>query len=85
MLEWAYALYEVPEERFEILGCRPIYHIHFSYMSLENLREVLTCNDFDHELASKLVNEVLWFKADAPRRRRALAAKSTHKRFMKRD
>ncbi|CAL9138564.1 unnamed protein product [Musa acuminata var. zebrina] len=83
VLKWAHARYPVPEERREILGPHLLHHVRFPYMSLEKLREVL--NDLDHELVSELVNEALWFKADALHRQRALAAESTHKRFTERD
>lgn len=83
VLKWAHARYPVPEERREILRSHLLDHVRFPCMSLEKLREVL--NDLDHELVSNLVNEALWFKADAPRRQRALAAESTHKRFTERD
>ncbi|RWW46082.1 hypothetical protein BHE74_00048034 [Ensete ventricosum] len=51
----------------------------------KKLRKVLTCNDLDHELASKLVTEALFFKAEALCRQRAFSAdESSHKRFMER-
>ncbi|KAJ8479702.1 hypothetical protein OPV22_023429 [Ensete ventricosum] len=52
---------------------------------LKKLRKVLTCNDLDHEIASKLVTDALFFKAEAPHRQRALSAdESSHKRFTER-
>jgi len=46
-------------------------------MTCRKLKKVLTCNDFDHEVASTLVTEALFFKAEAPHRKRILAAKSS--------
>ncbi|URE45857.1 BACK [Musa troglodytarum] len=52
---------------------------------LKKLRKVLTCNDLDHEIASKLVTDALFFKAEAPHRQRALSAdESSHRRFTER-
>ncbi|XP_074559500.1 BTB/POZ domain-containing protein POB1-like [Curcuma longa] len=85
VLKWARAQYTVLEERREILSSRLLHHIRFSHMTCRKLRKVLTCNDLDHDLASKLVTEALFFKAEAPHRQRALAADElTHKRFMER-
>ncbi|KAL7169983.1 hypothetical protein ACSBR2_034936 [Camellia fascicularis] len=43
-------------------------------MSPRKLKKVLTCNDFDPELSSKVVLEALFFKAEAPYCQRSLAA-----------
>ncbi|THG10637.1 BTB/POZ domain-containing protein POB1-like [Camellia sinensis] len=51
------------------------------------LKKVLTCNDFDHDLASKVVLEALFFKAEAPHRQRTLAAEESatiNRRFIER-
>ena len=73
------------EERREILGSQLGRLIHFPNMSSLKLKKVLTCNDFDHELASKVVLDALFFKAETPHRQRTLAAEETsHKRFSKR-
>ncbi|KAK4374446.1 hypothetical protein RND71_005123 [Anisodus tanguticus] len=51
------------------------------------LKKFLTCNDFDPELASKVVLDALFFKAEAPYRQRSLAAEegnSSHHRFVER-
>ncbi|XP_042406540.1 BTB/POZ domain-containing protein POB1-like isoform X2 [Zingiber officinale] len=85
VLKWARAQYTVLEERRETLSSRLLHHIRFSHMTCRKLRKVLTCNDLDHDLASKLVTEALFFKAEAPHRQRALTADElTHKRFMER-
>ncbi|CAL9122381.1 unnamed protein product [Musa acuminata var. zebrina] len=85
VLKWARAQYPVLEERREILSSRLIRHIRFAHMTCRKLRKVLTCNDLDHEIASKLVTDALFFKAEAPHRQRALSAdESSHKRFTER-
>ncbi|CAL9176686.1 unnamed protein product [Musa hybrid cultivar] len=85
VLKWARAQYPVLEERREILSSRLIRHIRFAHMTCRKLRKVLTCNDLDHELASKLVTEALFFKAEALHRQRAFSAdESSHKRFTER-
>lgn len=87
VLKWAKAQYPKQEERREILGSRLGRFIRFPYMTCRKLKKVLTCNDFDHELASKVVLEALFFKAEAPHRQRALAAEdsgSTNRRFIER-
>ncbi|GMY23815.1 BTB/POZ domain-containing protein POB1-like [Fagus crenata] len=74
VLKWARAQYPKLEERREVLGSRLARYIRFPYMTCRKLKKVLTCNDFDHEIASKLVLEALFFKAEAPHRQRILAA-----------
>lgn len=84
-LKWARAHYNKLDERRDILGCRLVWLIRFPMMSSRKLRKVLTCNDFEHELASKLVLEALFFRAEAPHRQRQLAMEETmHKRFSER-
>ncbi|KAG6557229.1 hypothetical protein Mapa_001156 [Marchantia paleacea] len=84
-LKWARAHYTKLDERRDILGCRLVWLIRFPMMSSRKLRKVLTCNDFEHELASKLVLEALFFRAEAPHRQRQLAMEETmHKRFSER-
>ncbi|TMW82742.1 hypothetical protein EJD97_005081, partial [Solanum chilense] len=39
------------------------------------LKEIMTCNDFGSELASKFVFEALYYKAEEPYQQRAMAAK----------
>lgn len=84
-LKWARAHYPKLEERRDVLGCRLVWLIRFPMMSSRKLRKVLTCNDFEHELASKLVLEALFFRAEAPHRQWQLATEEIlHKRFSER-
>ncbi|KAM7472261.1 hypothetical protein LguiA_010444 [Lonicera macranthoides] len=87
VLKWARSQYTKVEERREIIGSRLGRFIRFPYMTCRKLKKVLTCNDFDHELASKVVLEALFFKAEAPHRQRALAAEespTSNRRFVER-
>jgi len=87
VLKWARTQYPKLEERKEILGSRLGRYIRFPYMTCRKLKKILTCNDFDHDLASKVVLESLFFKAEAPHRQRALAAEesaTTSRRFVER-
>ncbi|CAL5331763.1 unnamed protein product [Camellia sinensis] len=87
VLKWARAQYPKLEERREVLGSHLGRYIRFPYMTCRKLKKVLICNDFDHELASKVVLEALFFKAEAPHRQRTLAAEesaSTNRRFVER-
>ncbi|KAH7840055.1 hypothetical protein Vadar_012070 [Vaccinium darrowii] len=87
VLKWARAHYPMVEDRRDVLGTRLGRLIRFPYMTGRKLKKVLTCNDFDQELASKVVLEALFFKAEAPYRKRTLAAEdpnpSSH-RFVER-
>ncbi|KAJ0231877.1 BTB/POZ domain-containing protein [Hirschfeldia incana] len=74
ILKWARAQYPSLEERREILGSRLARSIRFPFMTCRKLKKVLTCVDFEHEIASKLVLEALFFKAEAPHRQRSLLA-----------
>ncbi|XP_038875503.1 BTB/POZ domain-containing protein POB1-like [Benincasa hispida] len=87
VLKWARAHYPLLEERREVLGTRLAQFIRFPFMSCRKLKKVLTCIDFDHEAASKLVLEALFFKADVPHRQRALItdeSTSSNHRFIER-
>ncbi|XP_018633436.1 BTB/POZ domain-containing protein POB1-like isoform X1 [Nicotiana tomentosiformis] len=87
VLKWARIHYPNFEERREILGSRLCRLIRFPYMTCRKLKKVLTCNDFDPELSSKVVLEALFFKAEAPYRQRSLAAEegsASHHRFVER-
>ncbi|XP_008794992.2 BTB/POZ domain-containing protein POB1-like [Phoenix dactylifera] len=85
VIKWARAQYPKLEERREILGSRLICLVRFPHMTCRKLRKVLTCNDLDHELASKVVTEALFFKVDAVRRQRALPTdESTCRQFVER-
>ncbi|KAJ4728175.1 BTB/POZ domain-containing POB1-like protein [Melia azedarach] len=87
VLKWARAQYPRVEERREVLGSRLARFIRFPHMTCRKLKKVLTCNDFDHDVASKLVLEALFFKAEAPHRQRTLAAEESvtlNRRFVER-
>ncbi|XP_026441362.1 BTB/POZ domain-containing protein POB1-like isoform X2 [Papaver somniferum] len=87
VLKWAKMHYPKIEDRREVLGSRLGRLIRFPYMTCRKLKKVLTCNDFDHDLTSKVVLEALFFKAEAPHRQRTLAAEEsavTNRRFVER-
>ncbi|KAF3496984.1 hypothetical protein DY000_02056829 [Brassica cretica] len=87
ILKWARAQYPSLEERREILGSRLARSIRFPFMTCRKLKKVLTCSDFEHELASKLVLEALFFKAETPHKQRSLAAEesaSVHRHLIER-
>lgn len=87
VLKWARSHYLKLEERQEIVGSRLSRFIRFPYLTCRKLRKVLTCNDFDHELASKFVLDALFFKAEVPHRQRIQAAEesaSSSRRFVER-
>ena len=87
VLKWARGQYSSLEDRREILGSRLALYIRFPYMTCRKLKKVLTCSDFEHEVASKQVLEALFFKAEAPHRQRILAAEgsdSMNRRFIER-
>ncbi|XP_020550512.1 BTB/POZ domain-containing protein POB1-like [Sesamum indicum] len=74
VLKWARKHYPKLEERREILKTHLLRLIRFPLMITGNLKEVLTCNDIDPELASRIVLEALFFKAKTSHRQRYLAA-----------
>lgn len=76
-LKWARAHYPKLEERREILGSRLCKLIRFPYMTCRKLRKVMTCNDLDPKLSSKLVMEALFFKSEPPYRQKALLAEES--------
>ncbi|XP_021890964.1 BTB/POZ domain-containing protein At2g46260-like isoform X2 [Carica papaya] len=87
VLKWARIHYPKLEERREVLGSRLGRLIRFPYMTCRKLKKVLTCNDFDPELVSKVVLEALFFKAEIPHRQRYLAMdeeNTTNRRFVER-
>lgn len=87
VLKWARTHYPKLEERREILATRLGRLIRFPYMTCRKLKKVLTCIDFDQEIASKVVLEALFFKAETPYRQRALASEEaslTYRRFVER-
>lgn len=83
VLKWVKTHYSVLEERQEILGSHLARHIRFPHMTCRRLKKVLTSDDLRPSVASKLVLEALFFKAD----RRSLSSKepdSTNHRFVER-
>ncbi|KAK7332779.1 hypothetical protein VNO80_29534 [Phaseolus coccineus] len=76
VLKWVRTQYPKIEERRDVLGTQLARLIRFPHMTCRKLKKVLTCNDFDQNVASKLVLEALFFKAEAPHRQRILAAES---------
>lgn len=81
VLKWARNHYPKLEDRREVLGTRLAYLIRFPFMTCRKLKKILSCNDFDPELASKVVLEALFFKAETPNRQRALAAEEPNTRY----
>ncbi|XP_030530326.1 BTB/POZ domain-containing protein POB1-like [Rhodamnia argentea] len=87
VLKWARTHCPKLEERRGVLASKLGRLIRFPYMTCRKLRKVLSCNDFDPDLASKVVLEALFFKAEAPYRQRSLAAEEAngiHRRFVER-
>ncbi|KAL2544286.1 BTB/POZ domain-containing protein POB1 [Forsythia ovata] len=87
VLKWARTHYPKMEERREILSTRLLRFIRFPCMSCRKLKKVLGCNDFDPEIASKVVLDALFFKAEAPYRQRSLVAEEANtssRRFVER-
>ncbi|XP_059285504.1 BTB/POZ domain-containing protein POB1-like isoform X2 [Lycium ferocissimum] len=87
LLKWARIHYPNLEERREILSSHLCRLIRFPHMTCRKLKKFLTCNDFDPELASKVVMDALFFKAEAPYRQRSLAAEegnASHHLFVER-
>ncbi|KAL8249505.1 hypothetical protein R6Q59_006373 [Mikania micrantha] len=70
VLKWARSRYPNIEDRRQILRARLSKYIRFPYMTCRKLRRVMTCPDFDQDLAQKVVIEALFFKADAPHKQR---------------
>ncbi|XP_057521642.1 BTB/POZ domain-containing protein POB1-like isoform X2 [Amaranthus tricolor] len=74
VVKWTRTHYSKVEERRKILSTRLFKLIRFPHMTCRKLRKVMTCNDLDPEVSSKLVLEALFFKAEPPHRQRALLA-----------
>ncbi|CAI0416974.1 unnamed protein product [Linum tenue] len=88
VLKWARIQYPRLEERRDVLGTRLVRLIRFAFMTCRKLRKVLTCNDFDHDVASKVVLDALFFKGETPYRQRALAleeANAPYRRLVERS
>ncbi|KAL7150431.1 hypothetical protein ABFS83_05G111600 [Erythranthe nasuta] len=81
VLKWARVHYPKLEERKEILSNRLLRFVRFPCMTCRKLKKVLTCTDIDQELASKVVMDALFFKAEAPYRQRSLVAEETKASF----
>ncbi|PHU16400.1 BTB/POZ domain-containing protein POB1 [Capsicum chinense] len=77
VLKWTRYHYPLIDECREILSSRLGRCIRFSFMSCRKLRKILTCNDFEHEFASKLVVEALFYKAEVPHRQQTQAAEES--------
>lgn len=87
VLKWARNHYLKLEDRREVFSTRLCRLIRFPYMTCRKLKKVLTCNDFESDLASKVVLEALFFKAETPYKQRTLAAEeanATNRRFVER-
>ncbi|KAK4422545.1 BTB/POZ domain-containing protein POB1 [Sesamum alatum] len=81
VLKWARMHYPKLEERREILSTRLLRFVRFPCMTCRKLKKVLTCSDIDPELASKVVLDALFFKAEAPYRQRSLVAEEANASF----
>ncbi|KAF6162086.1 hypothetical protein GIB67_008215 [Kingdonia uniflora] len=87
VLKWARISYPKIEERREVLGTRLCRLIRFPHMTCRKLRKVLTSSDFDHDIATKVVLEALFFKAEVPHRQRILASEepaASNRRYVER-
>ncbi|KAI3910122.1 hypothetical protein MKW98_014507 [Papaver atlanticum] len=73
VLKWAKLHYPKRKDRREVLGSRLGRLIRFPYMTCRKLKKALTCNEFDHDLKSKVVLEALFVKAEASHTQRNLA------------
>ncbi|XP_011093067.1 BTB/POZ domain-containing protein POB1-like isoform X3 [Sesamum indicum] len=88
VLKWSRTHYPKLEERRDVLCTRLGRYIRFPHMTSRKLRKVLTCNDFNHDFATKAVLDALFFKAEAPHRQRVHAVEeettSASRRFIER-
>ncbi|KAK1264661.1 BTB/POZ domain-containing protein POB1 [Acorus gramineus] len=66
-LKWARKQYPRLEDRRAFLGSCITRLVRFPYLRCAKLREVLACEDLDHDFAKDVVGEALFFKVD-PRR-----------------
>ncbi|KAI3910127.1 hypothetical protein MKW98_014512 [Papaver atlanticum] len=73
VLKWAKLHYPKMKDGHKVLGSRLGHLIRFPYMTCRKLKKVLTCNDFVHDLMSKVVLEALFVKAEAAHTQRTLA------------
>ncbi|XP_071706537.1 LOW QUALITY PROTEIN: BTB/POZ domain-containing protein POB1-like [Rutidosis leptorrhynchoides] len=70
VLKWARIHFPKLKDRRVMLTTRLAQCIRFPYMTCRKLKKVLTCNDFDPYLAQKAVIEALFFKTEAPHKKR---------------
>ncbi|KAL8503529.1 hypothetical protein ACS0TY_022313 [Phlomoides rotata] len=88
VLKWARLHYPRLEERREILSKRLLRFVRFPCMSCRKLKKVLTCSEIDPDLASKVVLDALFFKAEVPHRHHSLPteeANDSFRRFVERS
>lgn len=81
VVKWARVHYPKLEERRDIMSKRLLRFVRFPCMTCRKLKKVLTCGDIDTELASKVVLDALFFKAEAPYRQRSLLAEDANASF----
>ncbi|KAK1264984.1 BTB/POZ domain-containing protein POB1 [Acorus gramineus] len=63
-LKWARKQYPRLEDRRAFLGSCITRLVRFPYLRCAKLREVLACEDLDHDFAKDVVGEALFFKVD---------------------
>lgn len=80
-LKWARMHYPKFEDRRQVWTSHLCFLIQFPAMTCTKLKEIMTCNDFGSELASKFVFEALYYKAEEPYQQRAMAAYWVDKSF----
>ncbi|KAK1263300.1 BTB/POZ domain-containing protein POB1 [Acorus gramineus] len=66
VLKWARARYPRMDDRREFLNSNLARFVRMRYMTHKKLREVPECEDLDHDTASKLVLDALFFKVENP-------------------
>ncbi|KAK1301093.1 BTB/POZ domain-containing protein [Acorus calamus] len=66
VLRWAQARYPRMDDRHEFLNSNLARFVRMRYMTHKKLREVLECEDLDHDTASKLVIDALFLKVENP-------------------
>ncbi|KAK1263242.1 BTB/POZ domain-containing protein POB1 [Acorus gramineus] len=66
VLKWAQARYPRMDDRHEVLNSNLTRFVRMRYMTHKKLREVVECEDLDHDTASKLVLDALFFKVENP-------------------
>ncbi|KAK1264986.1 BTB/POZ domain-containing protein POB1 [Acorus gramineus] len=68
VLKWARKQYPRLEDRRAFLGSCITRLVRFPYLRFAKLREVLACEDLDHDFAKDVVDEAFFFKVDRQRR-----------------